>query len=343
MGQLQTVDQATLTPLVHQALGSTSVELSDWRVESLHGGAGNVMGLSGVYRFAGSGSDQGKPVAWSLVLKVVNRPASAEEPSAWFYWKREVLAYQSGLLADLPGGVVAPRCFGVVEQAGGTSWLWLEEITDAAGGRWPLERFALVARRLGAFNAAYLTGRPTPSYPWLSHDWFRSRVATAEGAIAQLPTVLDHPLVRRAFPGDTAPRVLQLWADRATFFDALDQLPQTFCHLDAYPRNLFVRDDLKGDGRIVAIDWAFAGVSALGADLAALVGASLTFDEADLSTARELDQVVFASYLEGLQAAGVARRQANRPLRVHDSGRAPLCFRRPAVHPRRGTGQESAR
>ena len=110
LAQLQALDQATLTPLVRQALGSDSLVPLDWQVAPHGGGAGQC-----VYRFAGSAQDQGQTVPWSLILKAVRAPEGEVDPSASSYWKREMLAYQSGLLADLPAGLAAPRCFGVVE------------------------------------------------------------------------------------------------------------------------------------------------------------------------------------------------------------------------------------
>jgi thiamine kinase-like enzyme len=110
--------------------------------------------------------------------------------------------------------------------------------------------------------------------------------------------------VRGALPGATADRILQLWDARDRLCAVLDQLPQTFCHLDLNPRNLFVRPLGNGEIESVAIDWEFAGVSALGAELATLVGGSLVFDLADLEGARELEAGVFTSYLAGLQETG---------------------------------------
>src|SRR5262245_51467453 len=118
MARLQTVDQATLTPFVRQAVGSETASLIDWQVAPIRGGARNTL-----YRFVGNAQHQGKIVPWSLVLKVVPSSISDDDPTAWFYWKREPLAYQSGLLADLPGGLRAPRCFGVVELPDGDNWL----------------------------------------------------------------------------------------------------------------------------------------------------------------------------------------------------------------------------
>ena len=298
LAQLQALDHETLTPLVRQALGSDSVMLVDWQVAPFGAGAGQC-----VYRFAGSAQEQGKTVPWSLIAKVATASTSVDDPSAGRYWKREMLASQSGLLADLPGGLAAPRCFGVTEQSGGGGWLWLEEITDAATGRWPRERFRAVARQLGVFGAAYVTGWPVPAYPWLSRGWFRSFVDWASN-IAELPSLLDHPHLRPAVSGATGARILQLWNERDAFLHALDRLPQTFCHLDINPRNLFVRNGDNGDMQSIAIDWEYVGMSALGAELASLVGGSLFFDLADLDTADDLEAAVFASYLEGLTETG---------------------------------------
>ncbi len=52
-------------------------------------------------------------------------------------------------------------------------------------------------------------------------------------------------------------------------------------------RNAFVRV-ADGVEQTVAIDWAFCGWAALGADLAPLIGAFLNFFEADCDDAAEL-------------------------------------------------------
>lgn len=49
-------------------------------------------------------------------------PASADESDPW-YWRREPLAYRSGLLDGL-----APACLACVEREGGTIALWLEDV-----------------------------------------------------------------------------------------------------------------------------------------------------------------------------------------------------------------------
>ncbi len=107
-----------------------------------------------------------------MVLKVLSltsegsTPATSSETHV-LYWKREALVYQSDLLDDLPGGVRGPRCYAITEQPDGSVWLWLEEVKEIYGPRWPLEQYARAAHHLGHMNGAYLAGRPLPSYPWL--------------------------------------------------------------------------------------------------------------------------------------------------------------------------------
>jgi hypothetical protein len=58
----------------------------------------------------------GEAVNGSLILKAVGPASGSLEPSTWGYWKREALVYQSGLLNDLPGDLITPRCLGIVEN-----------------------------------------------------------------------------------------------------------------------------------------------------------------------------------------------------------------------------------
>lgn len=296
---LQTVDRDTLTPLVRQAINSQSYEIIDWDYKPVHGGAGDRgVGLSGIYRFAGEGRDNGQTVPWSLILKVIGSPAQGGDPQGG---TRERLAYQSGVLNDLSGSFTAARCFDVVEREEGVYWLWLEEIVDKMGPQWSLERYEVVARHLGQFNGIYVTKEVTPDWPWLSKDWLRTLIAPNASAIARLGGVFDHPLVSRQYPADVAAGLFRLWADREIFLVALDRLPQTFCHRDAWSRNLFVRRDREGRDQTVAIDWTFVGLGALGEEITALVLTRNFFEPAE---AQELDELVFNSYLNGLREVG---------------------------------------
>ena len=102
------VDRTRLERPVAHVLGRPA-RVTAWQGEALSGGYGAASG--GVYRFRGYAryGEGGPPRPWSLVLKVArSSPRASGAPAAWGYWKREALAYRSGLLADLPGGL-APR------------------------------------------------------------------------------------------------------------------------------------------------------------------------------------------------------------------------------------------
>jgi hypothetical protein len=299
--QLDIIDQATLTPLVRSALNSESIQVIDWGREQLHGGAGTG---NAIYRFAGQGRDRGQEMSWSLILKTVYPEVDNTDISAWDYYKREADAYQSGWLDDLPGGLAAPRCFGVVEHPDGACWIWLEDVRDEIGPHWPLEHHRVVARHAGQFSGAYLVGGPLPTSPWLSSGWLRHNTENCAPALAPLRNALDHHLVRRWLPDDASDRLFRLWQERDLYLDTLDRLPQTICHLDLFRRNLFARRSPVGDYETVAIDWAFAGRGAVGEELVSLVFASFIFYEVGLDKAQALEEIVFEGYLEGLRDAG---------------------------------------
>jgi len=286
---------------VRQALGNETVEVVGWDVEQIHASRT----IAAVYRFAGEARDADETVPWSLVLKVIGRLPNRDDPASRDYWKREPLAYQSGLLDELSGGLAAPRCFGVVERLGDEFRLWLEEVKDEIGPEWPLEHYGIVARHLGRFNGSYLVGRAVPSHPWLRGGRLRWQLGRAEFAsgIAQLRDSLRHPLVQRVYPRRVAGGVFRLWDERERFLEALEGLPQTFCHFDAFRRNLFARRGAGGGYQTVAIDWTYAGTGAVGEEIAPLVAASLSFREVDWDQAPKLDTVVFEGFLEGLRDA----------------------------------------
>ena len=162
--KLETVDQATLIPLVRRLLANERAQVVSWRYRPVEGGFG---GSYGVYRFQGEAQAGGETLGWSLILKVIGPATGSQEPAAGDYWKREVLVYGSGLLDDMQGDLVAPRCVGLVEHPGQESWLWLEDAAESGGEPWPLERYGLAARHLGQFSGAYLAGthRAIPDVP----------------------------------------------------------------------------------------------------------------------------------------------------------------------------------
>ena len=96
----------------------------------------------------------------SAVLKLLHLergesrwPAEPNEADPYF-WRREALAYTSGLLN---GSVLprAPSCRGVFERADGTVALWLEDVPPPPA--WTPELLGSVAHGLGRMQARLAT------------------------------------------------------------------------------------------------------------------------------------------------------------------------------------------
>jgi hypothetical protein len=293
----QQMDLSHLTDLVRKALDRPGLKITDWNEKPLHGG---LEFDSAVFRLQGSAQDGGETLPWSLIRKCVRPAPQASEPGGIWYWKREASAYQSGLLQRLPGGnVTAPVCYAVEEQADGFLCLWLEDIKDDIAGPWSVEQYALAARHLGQFNGAYLVGEPIPSEPWVAHNWLRMYVDHATEMVAFIHRNLHNFVVRQIFPGNTLAQILAIWDARRSILDRLENLPQVFCHQDAFKRNLFARA-----GKTILIDWGYLGNAPLGAELVALVAASIGFFEIPVDKVEELDRLCFEGYLQGLHDAG---------------------------------------
>src|SRR5687768_1953367 len=305
VGALSDLDTATLEPMVRDLLGEpVALVAGEWFCSALSGGARDGLGLC---RVTGSAHVRGASHPWALVVKM-SAAANGADPGAWDYPAREGLAYGSGLLTALPGGLTTPRCLAVETQPDGTSWLWLEAVTEVHPGPWPLLRYAWVARRLGRFNGAYFAGVPLPDQPWLSQGFLRGwvEVEPAGPAVVELERLAGAggpPLLRQLYPPPVVTGLRRLWDERERFLAALDWLPRTFCHHDAFRRNLLVQQGPEGE-ELVAIDWTQAGHGAVGEELAQLVVASLLYFETMGIAPRDLDAACFAAYVAGLREAG---------------------------------------
>ncbi len=285
------LDASMLQPIVGHALDAFAVPV-DWTVAPILAGDGQG---SGVFRVSGSARVSGELRGWSAILKVL--PMTRLPPSRWDYPEREALAYEGGLLVDLPPGLEAPRCFGHSEHEG-QRFLWLEDL-GADGMRWRLEDYGKAAQALGRFNGAYLGSRRLPEARWLSQQWLRSWLDEGSSAMGELPRVQGHPLVQQVYPREVLDGLLRLWARREELLDALDRLPQVFSHNDAFCRNLFLKSE-----RLVAVDWAFLGPQPVGAELAPLVSASVAFRGIPHDRWRHLERTAVEAYLLGLQDTG---------------------------------------
>lgn len=158
--------------------------------------------------------------------------AAAADPRHWAHWRREPLAYASGLL---PSGILrAPHCYGVADDV-----VYLEDVTG------PPEDPALAAYRLGVWQAS----AEIPDVPWLAGHQLAQRIAVSD---------LDW--------AGADPRLAAVWARREELLDSLADVPRVLSHGDFHAEHLIAHGDCT-----VVLDWGTLGVSPVGADLAHLV------------------------------------------------------------------------
>ncbi len=292
--QLQSLTPAYLSELAQIALGDAAARVGGWHYESVYGGFGGAIGGTAIYRFRLRTVNN---LPCSLILKILY-PRPQEVETSPYYWKREYEIYRTGLLDELPRDAFAtPRIYGCEDQ-GDACWIWMEDIHDDKG-EWTSADFRDIGARLGRFNGAWLGERSLPDAPWLTRNWHTAIVPALADTFEALDELLAHPLARMALPIDARDEINAIWQEREIYRRALVELPQTFCHIDAFRRNILHRGD-----DTVLIDWAMAGSGALGVDLVALVAVSLFYDRFSEDYAEQLDKAVFKAYATGLRQAG---------------------------------------
>ena len=307
------LDRARLTSVAAGALGQAVDAVAHWTVAPLGYTVFNPVS-QGIFRVTGTARSGATSLPWSAVLKICRAPSEEELAQAppdrrevlvdTLRWDREGEAYASGLLDTLPSGLGAPRCFGVDRRDDGTLWIWLEHIADDVV-QWDVARYALAARHLGRLGGEYLAGRELPTNEWLSRGWVRKWSAYFSRTV---PAILDddgiwaQPTVLQLFDPASRDDIRALWRDRERWWRALDGLPLTFGHLDAFRANLMGRT-VGGDVQTVALDWAFVGIAPLAADVATLVVASLFYHGDPLDPA-EVTAASLEATRDGLRDAG---------------------------------------
>ena len=233
---------------------------------------------------------------------------SGEEPTHWYYWRREVFAYESGLLGELPLGFRAPRCALVAPRGDGSVALWLEDLAGLPGTRWDIGRYGVAARHLGQMQGAYLVSRALPDDTWLSRGWLRSYLSQRDGDRHLLDdaSAWRDDRISAWFPSPPVDRSRAMRDDQEAFLDALERLPATLCHLDLHPANLFA----DGERSTAAIDWSFVGLGAIGEDAGNLVPDSVLDFHVPAARIDDLYETVAAGY-----AAGLATQDGTDPTR----------------------------
>jgi len=291
--KLKALDPAILTEVVRQDQNDPTFEITTWDVKRLSDKG--IANPDGLWIFNGAGSNSSN---WSIVLKILNRPEQELEPDNVWHWKREFSFAQSRLSKHLPGPVKAPRMYRTEEKADG-AWIWMEYVQGSSLAPWTLDEYAFAAQQLGLWNGSYLTGTSLPSENWFTRQPYRSWLSDMD-----FNQALQFPLNKKYLHQKTLGRYEQLWNERETFFNTLENLPQVFSHFDSQRRNLFIRLNKINQKELVLLDWGQCGVGAIGAELTWLTGFSAALLEWSPTEIARLDGIAFPNYVQGLQAGG---------------------------------------
>ncbi len=185
---------------------------------------------------------------------------------------------RAGLPDRLQPDLRPPRALHTAERQDGSLALWLEDLGPPAS--WTVERIADVARLLGR----------------------------AQARIARDKLPADLP--RGFLCAYLKPRRLHLaepFASRRTaILDQLDNAPQTLCHFDLHPANVFPSDETT-----VVIDWAYTGAGPLGSDAGVLASDAIVDEVVAPHETERLVEAVWEAYRGGLDdddLAAVAER-----------------------------------
>lgn len=271
---------------------------SDLRLHSVTGG---------VFRVDWNSADSGSA---SLVIKVVRHGHDDDPNALWVsgatpqhrnYWKREWLAFDSGLLDALPGQLRAPQTLLTTQPSDDEAWIWMEDVEGRPGATWPVNDYASVAFDVGTTQGAYAAGAvPLPADEWLSRGWLRGWVEALTRHVALVEddaTWAQEPLRTLDFLRE---RFGAVWRHRDELLAIVEAAPQTVVHCDLWPPNLIAADD----GTTVAVDWSQVGIGAVGQDLDQLTLDSVWMQVLPGADLEAIERQVLPSYLAGLQFSG---------------------------------------
>ncbi|GIO31295.1 MULTISPECIES: phosphotransferase [Paenibacillus] len=297
------ISETRLEAIAKKILQTDDGFLSQWVCEPIGPKNRNFV-TDGVYRVSGKHIVRGAVHAWTAILKIVLADPNRDDPAHYNYWRREVLAYESGLLKSLPASFRAPECYAIDEQDDGSVWLWLEDMPHESK-RWEREDYAFAAAKLGEFHAAYLLGQPLPDFSWINRHWLRSWINECKRyRDAYQEPMVQHISVSCNGLVSVIDRFAMVETSIPEWLAALERLPRTFSHQDYYESNILLTPDGLHERSPTLIDWQFVSISGVGEDLGRFFGLSVSRGQIPSESCRDDLELFISSYITGLKGAG---------------------------------------
>ena len=284
---------------------SESIPVADWRATHLPHRVEN-MTTESLLLYEGTLAD-GR--VWAAIAKTL-RPASDAPAFAMIPpehhaqvlddldWLDEPRIYESSVGELLPLGFRLPAVY-AIDRSPDRITIWMERVVDH--GNWDLDRYHRIARLLGEAGGTITPDR-SDAIDLPRRDigrLFRGKVchldlpAQAEDDFWEQRWIAAAVDARHrsdlAACAEVVPRLLAI----------RDSLPTGLCHGDAAPDNL-----LASGCDVVAIDWSYGHLGALGTDLGQLLAGRFESGAEDPSMVGPIGDAILDGYGEGLAAAG---------------------------------------
>ncbi|ETT62831.1 oxidoreductase family protein [Paenibacillus sp. FSL H8-0457] len=297
------IDTDWLRTLSNNYLHSEKGIITNWSCNSI-GAVDKNFVTGGVYRISGTTEiDSGAQQSWSFILKVINPDPLREDPAHYNYWRREILAYSSGLLDNLPQNILTPKCFAIDEKDNRSVWLWIEDI-EQDQRQWEWDDYGFVTEKLGEFQAAYLLGKPLPEFHWVNQQWMRSWLNECyayqyQPDIHSKRILLSDQRVAAIMDQFTQ---LEKWINDWLY--GIDLLPKTLAHQDFYEMNIMLNSVQQQERKLTLIDWQFTSISGIGEDLGRFLGLSVSRGQVPIEHFKMYLELFITSYLKGMRKTG---------------------------------------
>ena len=246
----------------------------------------------------------------ALVVKIAQSPRHSplweqipepfrEQVMTELPWRAEADLYASPLASLLPAGMRMPAVYAVDPLDDDRIALWMENVEERSTP-WDRDDYRTAAGVLGRM-AGQLPEQNIPSdIPVQRRDfrnYFFGRIVQSVLPALRAEATWGNPLVADAADPLLRRDLESLVAAMPALLDRLDGLPRTLAHGDACPQNLL--RPVRQPHTVVAIDWTFAGIAALGLDAAQLVAGRAESGELDPAELTDLLDGVVDAYVEG--------------------------------------------